>query len=78
MKVDQETLWKEYAALPAEAKRQVDEFIARLSARRAARREQMQLANEPLVGMWRDRNDMTDSRGWVRSLRVGEWTRTGT
>jgi len=30
--------------------------------------------NEPFVGMWRDRQDLTDSSQWVRQLRESEWT----
>jgi hypothetical protein len=77
MMVDRETLWKEYAALPDEARRQADEFIARLSSYRTVRRELMPLASEPFVGMWRDRGDMANNRDWVRSLCEREWTRTG-
>ncbi len=78
--MDQETLWREYAALPDEARRRVDEFIVTLAARYANEQEQMTrdrrpLAEEPFVGMWRDRDEMADSTAWVRSIREGEWTR---
>jgi AbrB family looped-hinge helix DNA binding protein len=32
-----------------------------------------QLAKEPFVGMWQDREDMADSSDWVRSIRRREW-----
>ena len=35
-----------------------------------AAREQ---ADDPLFGMWRDREDMADSTAWVRNLRRSEW-----
>ena len=31
------------------------------------------LTEEPFVGMWQDRKDMTDSSGWVRKSRKREW-----
>lgn len=30
-------------------------------------------ANEPFIGMWRDREDMRDSVAWVQDLRQREW-----
>ena len=32
-------------------------------------------ANEPFVGMWKDRKDVRDSGEWVRQLRRSEWTK---
>jgi hypothetical protein len=75
--MDQETLWREYAALSDEARRQVDEFIVRLSSRQAARKELMRIESDPFVGLWRDRNYLTDGQGSVRSLRECEWNQTG-
>jgi hypothetical protein len=34
---------------------------------------QVQLQNEPFVGMWQDREDMQDSAEWVKNLRGREW-----
>jgi len=31
------------------------------------------LADEPFVGMWKDREDMQDSTKWVRGLRRNDW-----
>jgi hypothetical protein len=31
------------------------------------------LLNEPFVGMWRDRDDILDSKEWVQNLRDREW-----
>ena len=72
---------REIASLPPEAQRQVMDFVAFLRARypttqpvRKTRRTK--LANEPFIGMWRDREDMQDSTAWVRSLRQREWERS--
>ncbi len=46
----------------------------------AVRRQQIQeslvgtdLWDEPFIGMWRDREDLSDSSQWVRQVRVQEW-----
>jgi hypothetical protein len=75
--MDQETLWKEYVALPTEARQQVDEFIIRLSSKQTRKRapsprNRVDLTTEPFVGMWRDRGDLSDSSAWVKSLRSRE------
>jgi hypothetical protein len=31
------------------------------------------LQNEKFIGMWRDREEMTDSSAWVRKVRESEW-----
>jgi hypothetical protein len=31
------------------------------------------LANEPFIGMWRNREDLQDGSAWVRSIRQREW-----
>jgi hypothetical protein len=29
--------------------------------------------NEPFIGIWKDRDDLVDSRTWLRALRKSEW-----
>ena len=29
-----------------------------------------EIENEPFIGMWRNRDDMDDSRDWLRNLRI--------
>lgn len=79
--MDQETLWREYLALPSEARREVDDFIAFLASRyvgepQAPARPRRALDEEPFVGMWRDRKDLVDSTAWVRAIREREWTQS--
>ena len=75
--MDQKTLWKHYSSLPSEARHQVTDFIAFLSAKYAKtappEKASGALADEPLIGIWQDRDDMTDSTAWVRSARKREW-----
>jgi hypothetical protein len=75
--MDQETLWKQYSSLPSAARHQVTDFIAFLRAKyaKAAPSEKAAgaLTDEPFIGMWQDRDDMTDSTAWVRSARKREW-----
>jgi hypothetical protein len=35
-------------------------------------------ADDPLFGMWRDRDDMTDVAGFVRKLRASRFNEDGT
>jgi len=76
-------LFRDIASLPPEAQRQVADYVAldyvallklrhrrRLSSRRAP---SVPIANEPFVGMWREREEMQDSAAWVRQLREGDW-----
>lgn len=72
---------REIASLPPEAQRQVMDFVAFLKARypttqSTKKTRRTKLADEPFIGMWRDREDMQDSTAWVRSLRQREWERS--
>ena len=71
-------IWQQLSMLPPEAQQQVIDFIAFLHARYAsvlARKAaaRTQLADEPFIGMWRDREDLQDSSAWVHNLRKREW-----
>jgi hypothetical protein len=73
-----EKVWRDFNSLPAEAQRQVADFIAFLLQRYqrppAGKREPGDWEREPFVGMWRDREEMRDSTAWVRRTRQQEWT----
>jgi len=71
-------LFDEYVALPVEAQRQVADFIAFLRQRykidRAIQKPaQANLESEPFIGMWRNRQDLSDSSSWTRKVRKSEW-----
>lgn len=71
-------LFDEYATLPVEAQRQVADFIAFLQQRYTVgngpqKARQNDLRGEPFIGIWRDRQDLSDSSGWVRKTRKLEW-----
>ena len=73
---------REIASLPPEARKQVKDFVAFLKARYPVaqpvrKTKQTELADEPFIGMWRDREDMQDSIAWVQNLRQQEWDRNG-
>lgn len=79
--MNQETLWLELAALPPEAQRSVADYIAFLHAKYSStqtyQKPQMtDLADEPFVGLWRNRPEMDDSQAWVRNLREREWAKS--
>jgi hypothetical protein len=76
--VDVDTILRELKVLPPEKQREVYDFIGFLIDRSksmkpratAARRK---LTDEPFIGLWKDREDLQDSSGWVRHIRESEW-----
>ncbi len=78
--MNQDKIWREFAALPPEAQQQVADFIAFLQTRYSQLRSnktsnQTNLADEAFIGLWRDREDMQDSSAWVRNIREREWVK---
>jgi hypothetical protein len=78
--MDTADLMRDIGSLPPEAQRQISDFVAFLKTRypvvQAARKtKRRKLADEPFIGMWRDREDMRDSNAWVRRIRESEWER---
>jgi hypothetical protein len=73
-----EEIMREFSALPSEARREVADFIAFLRTRYDKRNETPaggNLSEENFVGMWKDREDLTDGETWVRELRQNEWAK---
>ena len=71
-------LFDECVALPVEAQRQVADFIAFLQQRYVANQiaqktRQTELKRQPFIGMWHNRQDLSDSSNWVRKTRESEW-----
>jgi DNA-directed RNA polymerase specialized sigma24 family protein len=78
--MEQEKVWREFVALPEEDQQRVADFIASLrgesrSALSDGPEKRTDLANEPFVGVWREREDMRDSSAWLREIREREWIR---
>jgi len=68
----------EINALPAEAQRQLADFAEFLrqkyrNAPTSQPAKAIEIDKEPFIGMWRDREDLSDSSQAVRELRVAEW-----
>ena len=79
--MEQEKIFDDILKLPPEAQRLVADFIAFLriryklsNAEKQAKR--IKLGNEPFVGIWKDREDMSNSGKWLRNAREAEWGRT--
>ncbi len=70
-----EALSKRLADLPEWAQQEVAEFIAVLEAQRGRfeAAPHRPLSEEPFVGLWKDRDDLSDSSAWVRDIRRREW-----
>lgn len=71
-----EEILREIAALPPEGRSLLENFIGFMRqryARQGAPSPNTPHANENFIGMWRDRDEITDSTTCVRSLRASEW-----
>jgi hypothetical protein len=70
-------IYQDITSLPPEAQKQVLDFVAFLKTRYGVsskkRARSAKLVTEPFVGMWKDREDMSDSGKWIRELRIKEW-----
>ncbi|YAF94438.1 MAG: hypothetical protein AB3A66_17775 [Nodularia sp. CChRGM 3473] len=76
----QPELLNEFLSLPAEAQRQVIDFIAFLRQRYpvvepASQSSDVDFINHSFIGMWSDRQNLTDSTAWVRGMRKNEWSK---
>ncbi len=76
--MEQAKVWREFLTLSPEAQEQVADFIAFLRTRSGPAplggpASRPNLADEPFVGMWREREEMQDGSGWVRRLREQDW-----
>lgn len=65
--MDREKIWDDFSSLPIEAQRQVVDFIAFLRARYDVLPDRrnlasLDLADEPFIGLWRDRPEMEKYR----------------
>ncbi|MDZ7959828.1 MAG: hypothetical protein RMY34_18425 [Aulosira sp. DedQUE10] len=77
----QQELLNEFLSLPAEAQRQVLDFIAFMRQRYAvvepiAESGDFDLTNDSFIGMWCERQDLADSTVWVRNIRENEWSKS--
>jgi hypothetical protein len=71
-----EEILRVIASLPPEGRRLVESFLAFLRQRYAppvAPSGGPLLQDENFIGMWRDRDELTDSTAWVRGIRESEW-----
>lgn len=76
--MNQEQVLRDLIALPPMAQQLVADFIAFLRLRYTQEPSEgidalPALRDDPFIGMWRDRTDMTDSSAWVRTVRTREW-----
>ena len=71
-----EEMLREIGALPPEGQRLVESFVDFLRQRYpqpATTASDAAWQGEPFIGMWGDRDEMTDSSAWVRGVRESEW-----
>lgn len=68
----------EFEKLPSEAQKQVKDYILFLRSRYqkppfSNREKSGKVKDEPFIGIWKDRDDLADSRTWLRTVRKSEW-----
>jgi len=78
--MDLEQTVRQLHKLPPEKQQEVADFVEFLCIQTRVTgdeniSEKPPLADEPFVGMWKDREEMQDSVAWVRELREREWNR---
>ena len=79
--MDKNKVLNEFDDLPQDAQKQVMDFIAFLQSRyktEASRKKakRKDISKEPFIGIWKTREDMSDSSAWVRNARNREWGNT--
>ncbi len=77
--MEQEKILDDISNLPPKAQQQVLDFIDFLRKRYRSSQDvkqtrQTSLVKESFIGMWKDREDMKDSRVWLRNVRESEWS----
>lgn len=71
-----EEIVREFNALPLEARREVEDFVAFLRVRYSKKKKaKKDFTEENFVGMWKDREDMENGEDWTRKIRQTEWTK---
>lgn len=78
-----EELLKEISALPAAARRRIEEMVARMRSKYSEQPSKTaehkgSFKDEPFFGIWAGRDDMKDGSAWVRKIRQEQWDRRRT
>lgn len=71
-----EELIREIGALPPEGQRRIENLLAYLRQKYSHSGSPLvatPIQNEKFIGIWKDRDDLSDSSTWVRGLRESEW-----
>jgi hypothetical protein len=72
------TVSRKFKELPPEAKQQAREFVDFLYQRYVKREDKKKsgtgkISDSPFFGIWKDREEMSDSVEWVRKVRKSQW-----
>lgn len=76
--MSESTVFNKFDELPPEAKKQAQDFVDFLYQRyvRSTKKEKTQpisISDSSFFGIWKDREDLTDSTEWVRKVRKSQW-----
>lgn len=73
----QDGFLRDFNALPPDAQKQVEDFVAFLQTRyqpvKRRTKKVSRLSESGFIGIWRDRDEMKESTQWVRETRKREW-----
>jgi hypothetical protein len=71
----EQAILEKVRSLPIEKQQEILNFADSLAREFQADTTEPKIAwqNHPSIGMWKDREDMQDSTGWVRQIRKQEW-----
>jgi len=74
MTQQQQNLINDVLSLPVQGQFEVAKLVAQLKGQQQPVPSNVSdFANETFVGLWKDRQDLTDSSDWVRNVRRSEW-----
>ncbi|MEX0685944.1 MAG: DUF2281 domain-containing protein [Balneolales bacterium] len=73
------TVSKKIKQLPPEAKKQAQDYVDFLYQRYVQgsalkKPRSAKISNSPFYGIWKDREEMSDSVEWVRNVRKSHWS----
>ncbi|KPQ31217.1 MAG: hypothetical protein HLUCCA11_24245 [Phormidesmis priestleyi Ana] len=77
---DLDRLQEDVISLPKEAQQTIIDLVSFLKQQQQQPNQDklpqpIIFDNQPVVGMWSDRTDMTNSGAWVRQTRTQQWQR---
>jgi hypothetical protein len=78
--MSRQSVLDKFDQLPPKAQKEADDFVQFLYDRyvksRSKKSSEKPISESSFIGMWKDRDDMSDSTKWVRQQRKTQWTKS--